>query len=191
MRGKNKYFAWYFLQNRRFQCFTKRHRKWRAKGFSTALRHNLRAPREQLKRNDLTRTAILTLLVYAASPAGPWAPWAIWEGGRLGGMGPLGPWGPLGYFRSHFEWMAISSGWLLRVDGSFAGNMPGTQIPKIPNRTQIDLLHLLKGHGIRPARIPKCQIGPWKCMFVAILGLVDFWVPSDFQSGSQAGTCRK
>ena len=36
------------------------------------------------------------------------------------GEGPLlGPWGPLGYFRSYFEWMAISSGWLFRLDGIF------------------------------------------------------------------------
>ena len=174
-----------------------RERKIIKKTFSTALRHNRRAPREQLKRNDLTRTATLTLLVFTPPHRRAHGPHGPFGKGPFGGNGASGPMGPFGVFPKpfrvdgYFEWMAITSGWLLRVDGSFAGNMPGTQIPKIPNRPQIDLLHLLKGHGIRPARIPKCQIGPWKCMFVAILGLVDFWVPGGFQSGSQAGTCRK
>ena len=53
---------------------------------------------------------------------GPLGPVGSLGGARLGGVGHLGPWGPLGYFRSYFEWMAISSGWRFRLDGTFEWN---------------------------------------------------------------------
>ena len=54
--------------------------------------------------------------------------WAVGKGpfGPLGALrapwapsGPKGPLGPLGLFRSYSEWMAITSGWLLRVGGYY------------------------------------------------------------------------
>jgi len=98
--------------------------------FSTALRHNRRAPREELNRNDLTRNAILTLLVFtpprqrAHRPHGPfekgaaWGEWALWAHGALWGISE-----------------AISSGWLFRVDGYYewmAVSLGTCQEPKYP-----------------------------------------------------------
>ena len=78
--------------------------------FSTALRHNRRAPREQLKRNDLTRTATLTLLVFTPPHRRAHGPHGPFGKGPFGGNGPSGPMGPFG---GHSE--AIPNGKLFRM----------------------------------------------------------------------------
>ena len=134
--------------------------------FSTALRHNRRAPRVELCRAPC---------FYAASPAGPWAPWACWEGAFEGewavwGDGPSGPMGPFGVFPKlfrvdgYFE-LAISSGWHLRVEHS---PNPNTQNTK-PTPEKV-CLEPPPGRPWDEARqnAQNAQIRVWKCMLGAM-----------------------
>ena len=59
---------------------------------------------------------------YAASPAGPWAPWARLGGARWAVWGEGAYWGEWALWAHGALWgisEAISSGWPFRVDGYF------------------------------------------------------------------------